>query len=268
MAMCRLLGEDPVEEPVLLSESLPVNAMFVDALLRVGPNRLLHTEFVRQVEPDLGPRMLEYRARIMRRHPGMTLVQHVLLLADGTVPDRFGDEEYSFRLHVSYLRDRHPKEFLATPSLAPLAVLAKAHDERARVVNFKSSLRVISGAGTSPSRIQELAGAAGALATVRLTSRTIKQIWKETLVNVLTHEDWQRFFDALKPANEQERLEDEEYNKAQPTARVYLGLMDYRFGYAEGQGRTALALAQRFPMGEAIAMIMAAGSQEELDAKL
>jgi hypothetical protein len=120
----------------------------------------------------------------------------------------------------------------------------------------------------SPSRIEELADAAGVLAIVRLSSRTIKQTWKETLVSALTHEDWQKFVDALKPANEQERLEDEEFNKAQPTARVYAALMSNRFGYVHGQGRTALALAQRFPMDEAIAMIQTAGSQEELDAKL
>jgi hypothetical protein len=86
---------------VLLSESWPATAV-----VRTAPDRLLHMEFVPRIEPDLGARTLEYRARIMRLHPGMALVQHVLVLADGTMPARFeAADSYDAR---SEARNLHP----------------------------------------------------------------------------------------------------------------------------------------------------------------
>lgn len=267
-AICRLLGEGTSEPPELLSESLPVNAVFVDALLRVGTDRLMHTEFVRRVEPDLAARMLEYRARIMRRYPGLTLVQHVLLLADGVLASRFGDSEHGFRLHVTYLREVLVEAVLAQPSLAPLAVLAAAPDEVARVRHFQESLRVIRRTEPHRARAEELAGAAGVLAVLRLGSRTIRWTWREMLMDAITREDVERFWEALQPANEQERLEDLAYEKALPVARFIDEVLERKFGGDLRSGRLALALAQNYEPKEALDLIEAADSFEALQAKL
>lgn len=267
LAVCRWLGEEPLEPPVLLSESLPATAVYADALVRTAPDRLLHMEFVRRIEPDLGARMLECRARIMRLHPGMALVQHVLVLADGTMPARFEDAEYSFRLHVSYLRTVDVRDVLAQPSLAPLAVLAHAVDQEARVEHFARSLEVI-GDGPGGSRAEGLSNAAGVLAALRLSGRTIRRAWKESFMSALTREDFEKFYNALQPANEQERLEDIEYEKARPTARVLAKLMDRKYGYDLRRRRIPLALAQNFSLDEALDLIEAADSYDALEAKL
>jgi hypothetical protein len=113
-AVCRWLGVDPGEDPVLVSESLSAMPMYTDLLVRTAPDRLVHVEFVRQVEPDLPARMLEYRARIMRSRPAVILVQHVLVLAEGVVASEVRDEEHAFRLHVTYLREHERGSFWAS----------------------------------------------------------------------------------------------------------------------------------------------------------
>lgn len=46
---------------------------------------------------------------------------------DGTVPPHhLNGLEFTMRLHVTYLREHDPEQFLADPSLAPLAVLGRA----------------------------------------------------------------------------------------------------------------------------------------------
>jgi hypothetical protein len=261
--VCRWLGEDPGEAPLMVSEALPASTMYTDVLVRTGPERLLHVEFVRRVEADFGARMLEYRSRIMRARPGMALVQHVLVLAEGYVPARFGDDEYGFRLHVTYLREHEPKEFLAQAPLAPLAVLARAADEQERISTLHHVLRAVVKGEPDATRATGLVNAAGLLAAMHLTGRTIRRIWKETYVPLFYREDIEKFIAAMEPADEEERLADIEYEKYRPTALVLDTLIRHRFGDDDRVSRIAFTLAQG-PLQRAVAVIEDSDSLEAL----
>jgi hypothetical protein len=114
-----------------------------------------------------------------------------------------------------------------------------------------------------------LSTAAGVLALLRIDRRTIKRTWKETLMTAITREDVERFWEAMQPADEEERQEDLAYEKALPTARFIAAMLDRKFGFDFHQrGRVALKLAQEFEPQEALDLIEAADSYEALWAKL
>jgi hypothetical protein len=60
-AACRLLGVRAEGVPVVLPSVFPTHHLDVDLLLRVGPGRLAHVEYVRRASGDLVMRMLGYR---------------------------------------------------------------------------------------------------------------------------------------------------------------------------------------------------------------
>jgi predicted transposase YdaD len=158
---------------------LPAFPLWADLIARLDPHRQAHVEFVHTPARDLLDRMLEYRARILRRDPGQTLDQHILVLADGQVPDRLTDGgRYPFDVTVTYLRDHDPTVFLADPTLAPLAVLARPSSDRPRTTTLREALALITEV-SDPKRRHALAETALVLAGIRLDRDTIETITQE-----------------------------------------------------------------------------------------
>lgn len=72
-AFCQWLEVDLAGPAQILSGSSPAATLHTDLLVRVGPQRLMHVEYMRSPPPDLAVRMIGYRASIMRSHPGMQI---------------------------------------------------------------------------------------------------------------------------------------------------------------------------------------------------
>jgi len=119
VALCHWLGIDATAESIRVSEALPAATLYADLLVRAGPGRLEHVEFVRAPTGDLLDRMLEYRARILRREPGSLIRQHVLVLAEGRVPRALTDRLTPLDVHITYLRDENPATFPGRPLPRP-----------------------------------------------------------------------------------------------------------------------------------------------------
>ncbi|MFN8079541.1 MAG: hypothetical protein U0Q19_08240 [Kineosporiaceae bacterium] len=178
VAVCRWLGIEAPEESVRLSEALPAVTRYADLLVTTA-GALTHVEFVRRVTPDLPLRMLDYRSRIMLQWPGRRVDQHLVVLAEGRLPDVLTDRDVlNHRIHVIYLRDCDPADFLGTPALAPLASLADATDRAHRAQLLRRSLEVIRDQA-SPHRTVDLASVAIVLAAIRLDAATIETARKE-----------------------------------------------------------------------------------------
>jgi hypothetical protein len=179
-AMCRWLKLDVEGEPERLSESLPTHAQNADLVVRIGPGRLAQVEFTRRPEPWFAERMIEYRSRIMTRERGCALSQHVVVLDRGRAPRFVRDgDEFAMRLHVTYLRDHEPVEFLTDPSLAPLAVLARSTGIAGHVHALREALDVLAGVN-DPRRREKLTGVASVLAAIHLDADTIERVTKES----------------------------------------------------------------------------------------
>jgi len=175
---CELLGVPVDAPPRVLNGTLPTATLSADLLLQVGPDRLVHVEYMRTATRDLVARMLIYRGLIMRRYPRARLTQHVIVLGDGTVRGHRDREHSGFELDLDllYLRDLDPAVLLARPSLAPLAVLGRG-DVPARAGAFAAALRLIRAQGGD--RADELLEFAAVLGTIRLDRPTMERIAKE-----------------------------------------------------------------------------------------
>lgn len=140
---CEWLGVTLEQPPELLSPVFTAESMTADLLMKVGPERLLHAEYIREPRADIYVRMLSYRARIMRQYPGMRLVQYAILLGQGRL-QRHDDPEHGFYLglRVISMPHVHPEALLQRPSLAILAELAQG-DEQTRVHSAAAALRII-----------------------------------------------------------------------------------------------------------------------------
>ena len=179
VGLCHWLGIAADAGSVRLSESLPAATQYPDLLVSVGPGRLVQVEFERRPRSDLPLRLLEYRARIMRRNPGCSLGQHVVVLAGGQVSTELRDGDHFFcRTSVTYLRDHDPDELLTDVSVAPLASLGRVAPPRGRAQVLRSALEMI-GARAAPDRVSDLAAVAIVLAGIHLDPDTIEQARKE-----------------------------------------------------------------------------------------
>jgi hypothetical protein len=178
-AICAWLGIEADAEFVSASEALPAVTHYADLITRVGPGRLAHVEFVRRPTADLPYRMLEYRARIMRREPGVSVSQYVVLLGEGSTDERMVDDHgMALDFTVVRLRDHDPAAFLTSASLAPLAVLARPGPASTRTAAFRTALSLIA-AVPEPGRRHDLLETAAVLAAIHLDAVTIEQITEE-----------------------------------------------------------------------------------------
>lgn len=182
--LCRWLGIPVRPAAAPISESLPGYAMHADLLVESEAGGITQVEFVTHVTADLIRRLVEYRARVMDRHPDRSLQQHVLVLGRGRVAGEVRDaEEFWMRLHVFYAREQDPADLLKSPSLAPLAVLARASGPAERVSLLRAALKAIH-TGADPSRRSKLTDTATTLAAIRLDRATIESIWEESDVPI------------------------------------------------------------------------------------
>jgi hypothetical protein len=181
-AFCDWLQVDLDGPAQILSGSFPAATLHADLLVRAGPARLMHVEYIRSPAPDMAVRMIGYRAQIMRYHPNMRVSQHAIVLGEGRVRS-CDDPENGFQLGLRtiYLRECDPALFLGVPGLAPLAVLAQGSRE-IRAQSLASAVNVIQSApGPQQGQLLE---AAAVLATIRLDGPTIDQIRRESGMSV------------------------------------------------------------------------------------
>jgi hypothetical protein len=166
----------------LLSPVFAAETRTADLLVKVGPGRLLHTEYVRSPESDMFARMVGYRAHIMRQYPGMSLTQYAIVLGRGRLVLR-DDAVNGFYLglRVVYLSETDPSEVLARPNLAALSILTKG-DQQDRAESVLKTLRLLR---TFPlDRRRGLLEAMTSLATISLDRSTIDLITKELKMTV------------------------------------------------------------------------------------
>jgi hypothetical protein len=197
-AACRLLGI-PITTPNGAPEVLPAKFPVIstresDLVLRIGPNELAHVEYVRRVDDDLVPRMLDYRARIMLAHKDDTLRQYVLVLGEGTVRghDEPAAKHFWLGLAVVYARDLDPEWCLSEPSLAPLAPLGRGSPAE-RAQHYKNALRTIQKHDGPNSGA--LLTCTSVLATITLDLSIIEQIAEEvemTVADIMLQLPWGR----------------------------------------------------------------------------
>jgi hypothetical protein len=127
--------------------------------------------------------MFEYRARIMMHHPDAQFTQYVIVLGDGVVKGHDDLERFGFTLdlRVIYLRERDPEEFLSSPELAPLAVLARG-SRAVREQSLASAFRLLK--NSSHPRVIDLRLSAELLAGIRLDGPTIDRIARECEMDI------------------------------------------------------------------------------------
>jgi predicted transposase/invertase (TIGR01784 family) len=187
IALCQWLGIDITGEvtPLSLSETAPTAAArHVDALVAIGTWLVVHIEFQTSGEPRFGFRMLDYRVRLYARPElkGHQLVQHVVMLGDGTIDDGLRDIQLDYRYQVHYLRDQPVEPFLADPHLAPLASLANVPDhERPAVLSRAAALIDTI---DDPELREVLASAAADLALLRLDLGIIRTTLEDHAMSI------------------------------------------------------------------------------------
>jgi hypothetical protein len=167
-------------EPIRLAESAPVTSTrAVDLLIATDASTVAHVEFQTSIEARFPQRMLDYWLRLdgTRALAGRTIVQHVVFLGRGTLPDRLRTPSVAFSYTVHHLAREDPAQFLADPSLAPFAVLTRMAD-RDRPAVLARAVRLIA-AVPGPHRREVLARATVDLAAIRLPLATIEAIWEE-----------------------------------------------------------------------------------------
>jgi predicted transposase YdaD len=258
VALCRWLGIPAAQGSIRISEALPATTHYADLIAKVDEAHLAHVEFVRAPTSTIGQRMLEYRARITALQPGVSLQQHVVVLAAGTVPSRVADgEEFAMRLHVTYLRDHAPAEFLADPSMAPLAVLGRAGSVAERAAVLREALQVVAAVPDSTRRA-ELSEVAAVLAAIHLDGDTISRAGKEVSMPIT--------LDGTVAGREIEargEARGEAKGRADAAAALFDRLLRRRFGDDPRITSVAAGLAER-AYDDALDLALTATSLDEL----
>jgi hypothetical protein len=107
----------------------------------------------------------------------------------GGVHDELLDPpQLHLRYEVTYLRDEDPEPLLSDPTLAPLAVLARAHDRNERTHTLRRALTVIATV-EDPSHRNDLVHTAGTLAAIHLDAATIEELTTEAGMPFILDED-------------------------------------------------------------------------------
>lgn len=144
-----VLGVDLPGEVRCLPTQLFTHRLEVDGLVvEVGSDRVVHVEFQTRADRGLGRRMLRYRVGLEVDYDRAE--QHVVLLhpdADFGGIGEYEVEDLSLSYRVHRVWEMDPDVFLATPVLAPLAVLGRAGSVEARVVLAERALGCVAGLG-------------------------------------------------------------------------------------------------------------------------
>lgn len=232
-----------------------------DLVAAVGDDLLCHVEYVRRPDRSLLPRLLVYRGLLMERHPGRRLTQHVVVLGGGRVVPHGPTDGFTLDLGVLYLREVDPGRLLATPSLAPLAVLGRGSEAR-RAEVFATALRVIAESGGD--RTVELVGHASVLATVTLPVPTIKRIAKEVGMTVESIAAIYRDTPWGEYAFAQGVVEGRVEGRVEARVAMLGAILRSRFGDHPGVDEAARRLAASDDEQAAVAAALAAARPEDL----
>jgi hypothetical protein len=186
-AACDWLGIRAGSVVVPRFDLLPGSEEDAEVVAWIGPARLAHIAYLRTPHPDLPYRMLEYRARILRRAPDHSLDQHVVVLDRGTAVNEVTDGWMYARFQVTYLRREDPARLLANPALAPLAVLA-GEDDAERPGVLRQALETIRALPDRTDRLI-LSRRAATLAGIHLDTETITTLTQEAGMPLILDED-------------------------------------------------------------------------------
>lgn len=237
-AFCDWIGVPAQSSPTVVPGTFPAETLTTDLLAWIGPERMLHTEYMRTPAADVAVRMIGYRAQIMRRYPGVSLTQVAVVLGKGRL--RPADDPHTgFRLGLRtiYLRDADPEALMASADLAPLAVLAKGSQaERGR--RFAATLELIR--KQPEDRHDGLYEAAVTLATITLERSTIENIGKEMGVSIDEVVDFYDSTEIGRVLKERGR----EAGREEGVSQTLLVLLSARFGDQSGLEELAGRLAR------------------------
>jgi hypothetical protein len=253
-ALCAWLGIHLEGETEFLSSVFARETQEIDLLARVGPERLLHLEYMRSPEPDMAARIVTYRGHIMRRHLGEQITQVAIVLGEGVLAPH-DDPVTGFRLGLRtlYLRDADPKELLARPGLAPMAMLPRGSPAE-RAERLSSALDLI--AKEPQPRQNVLVEAAMTLAMITLDRSTIDRIRKEKSMTVADFCEFYAESDFAVAFREQGE------------AHVFLELLRDRFPDAPDLEQLAAKLAAVADTAAVVRAIGRAAGPEDLKALL
>jgi hypothetical protein len=183
-AFCDWLGV-PYESPVeVLSSGFPAETLYADLVARVGPNEILHAEYIRTPTPDMAARMVSYLGQLMRQHPGCSIFQYAIVLGQGRLnPCTNPKTGFNLGLRTIYLRESDPAELMAYPNLAGLTVLAQG-DTHARGRALADAIQRVR--DLPEERQERLTNAMLVVATIALDRSTIDLIVKESGMTIET----------------------------------------------------------------------------------
>jgi predicted transposase/invertase (TIGR01784 family) len=198
----------------------------------------VHIEFQASGEARYGYRMLDYRVRLYARPEvrGKRLVQHVIMLADGSVDDGIRDDDLDYRYQVHYLREQPVEPFLADPELAPLAALAKVSDDERPAVLRKVAALIAT--VEDPELRRMLSEAAADLALLRLDVAIIKSTWEENDMSIpsFARALYEEELEAHRQKVREEALEEgreagREEGREEGREQLVVGILRHRFGH-------------------------------------
>lgn len=179
-----LVNASPTEELEILKTELTIEPIRADGVmfLRVT-NRILHLEFQTspQSDPPIPRRMLNYWFRLYNQYE-CEIEQVVIFLKPTTSPsvfvDEFREQNTSHRYRVIRIWELEPELFLDTPSLLPLAVLAKTEQPRNLLAQIAQKLDTIEDKYLQ----RNISGCIQLLAGINFQKALIKTYFREELM--------------------------------------------------------------------------------------
>jgi hypothetical protein len=262
VAFCDWLKVDAESPPVAIGGEFAAETKLVELLAEIGPDRLLHAEYVRKIEADLSARMTYYRARIMIKHPGKSITQCAVILGSGRVRS-CDDSENGFALGLReiYVREYDPAVFLSHPDLCAFAVLARgSRSKRARCLQ-----KVFLIAEDQPERKRNIIiDVALELAPITLPTSMINRIQKEQRMTLQSVVDFYRKTDVGKEISHIAHDEGHEEGLEEGRAETLSAMIRRRFGANPDIDGLASFLAQTSDTGTSIQLIDEATSLKQL----
>lgn len=127
-----IVGSRPVEQ---LNVAFPdIQQRLPDLVMRLEDGRILHVELQSDNDPEMPLRMLDYRLFLMRRFPGLPVVQIVLYFGRMrlNMSSELSDEGLEFRFRLIDIREFPASRFLESPEPAGriLAILCQHRNPR------------------------------------------------------------------------------------------------------------------------------------------
>lgn len=253
------IGVDVVDGAQPVDTSLPASTRTADLVARTHGG-ILHVEFVKDPSADLDHRMVDYRMRLRRAHPGLGITQAVLALRDLRLPIGYRDpvdlHQEAFSWSVVRICDHDAADLLGTPTTAAVAALARGTPDE-RLATLAVAIDLIADR-TDQERRAVLIDAAATFASIVLPTDRIRTALKEAAMPVLARDTplGRELFD-------EGRDEGRDEGAQQATVRFTAALLRRRFGDDPRVAGASQLLAE-LPDGERLDRIAAATDLDEL----